>query len=76
MKAKKKESYASIFSAMVEQWNELQLIASFSTFLTDFEDTQISAARLRMKELFNTTKGFGVGQKPSREELHERGRIH
>ena len=44
MKAKKKESYASIFSAMVEQWNELQLIASFSTFLTDFEDAQISAA--------------------------------
>ncbi|HSE16775.1 MAG TPA: hypothetical protein VLB46_06955 [Pyrinomonadaceae bacterium] len=49
-----------------------------TSYLEDLsgEDTQISAARLRMKELFNTTKGFGVGQKPSREELHERGRLH
>ena len=49
-----------------------------TSYLEDLsgEDTQISAARLRMKELFNITKGFGVGQKPSREELHERGRLH
>ena len=49
-----------------------------TSYLEDLngEDTRISAARLRMKELFNTTKGFGVGQKPSREELHERGRLH
>jgi hypothetical protein len=49
-----------------------------TSYLEDLsgENAQISAARLRMKELFNTTKGFGVGQKPSREDLHERGRLH
>lgn len=49
-----------------------------TSYLEDLngEDTRISAARLRMKELFNMTKGFGVGQKTSREELHERGRLH
>lgn len=40
------------------------------------DDARINAARSRMKELFNTTKGFGVGQKPSREEMHERRRFH
>ena len=50
-------------------------VTSYLEDLSD-EDTQISAARVRMKELFNTTKGFGVGQKPSREELHERGRLY
>ena len=39
-------------------------------------DSRIAESRLHMKELFNTTKGFGVGQKPSREELHERERLH
>ena len=38
------------------------------------EDTRVATARSRMKELFNTTRGFGVGQKPSREEMHG-GRI-
>jgi hypothetical protein len=40
------------------------------------EEARINAARSRMKELFNTTKGFGVGQKPSREQMHERRRLH
>ena len=34
------------------------------------------AARARMAELFNATKNFSVGVRPSREEMHERGRIH
>lgn len=40
------------------------------------DETRIDAARSRMKKLFRTTKGFGVGQKPSREEMHERRRFH
>jgi len=39
------------------------------------DDARIAAARSHMKELFTTTKGFGVGQKPSREEMHERGSL-
>jgi len=34
------------------------------------DDARVSGARSRMKELFSTTKGFGVGQKTSREEMH------
>ncbi len=57
---------------------ELSIEEQVTSYLKDLngEDSRIMAARSRMKELFNTTKGFGVGQKPSREELHERGRIH
>ena len=40
------------------------------------DDARISAARSRMMDLFNTTTGFGVGQKPSREQMHERRRLH
>jgi hypothetical protein len=29
-----------------------------------------------MIELFRNTKGFGVGEKLSREEMHERGSVH
>jgi len=49
-----------------------------TSYLEDLggESTEITAARLRMKELFNRTKGFGVGPKPSREDLHERGRLY
>ena len=36
---------------------------------------RIASARDRMKELFDTTSGFGVGQKFSREEMHERGSV-
>ena len=55
---------------------ELSIEEQVTSYLKDLngEDSQIMAARSRMKELFNTTKGFGVGQKPSREELHECGR--
>jgi hypothetical protein len=57
---------------------ELLIEEQVTSYLKDLngEDSQIMAARSRMKELFSATKGFGVGQKPSREELHERGRIH
>ena len=40
------------------------------------DEARINAARSRMKELFETTKGFGVGQKSSREQMHERRRLH
>lgn len=39
-------------------------------------DDDILAARARMAELFNATKNFGVGVRPSREDMHERGNIH
>lgn len=39
------------------------------------DDGRIAAARTRMEELFRTTRGFGVGNKLSREEMHERGSI-
>ena len=40
------------------------------------DDDAISAARTHMAELFNATRNFGVGLKPTREEMHERGSIH
>ena len=57
---------------------ELSIEEQVTSYLKDLngEDSRIITARSRMKELFDMTKGFGVGQKPSREELHERGRIH
>ena len=39
------------------------------------DDEHIAAARSRMKELFSSTTGFVVGQKLSREEMHERGSV-
>jgi hypothetical protein len=39
------------------------------------DDGRIAAARTRMEELFRTTRGFGVGDKLSREEMHERGSV-
>jgi len=39
------------------------------------DDERIAAARAHMKELFSATRGFGVGPKPSRDEMHERGRV-
>lgn len=35
-------------------------------------DEDIVAARTRMADLFATTKNFGVGVRPSREEMHDR----
>jgi len=40
------------------------------------DDDGICAARAHMAELFQATKNFGVGVRPSREEMHERGSIH
>ena len=39
------------------------------------DDERIAVARAHMKDLFNSTKGFGVGRKFSREEMHERGSV-
>jgi len=40
------------------------------------DDDGILAARDHMADLFRTTTNFGVGVRPSREEMHERGSIH
>jgi hypothetical protein len=40
------------------------------------EDDAILDARTRMASLFNATRNFGVGVRPTREEMHERGSIH
>ena len=40
------------------------------------DDDGIRAARAHMAELFQATQNFGVGVRPSREEMHERGSIH
>jgi hypothetical protein len=40
------------------------------------DDDGILAARAHMADLFQTTGNFGVGVRPSREEMHERGSIH
>ncbi len=40
------------------------------------DDDGIRAARVHMAELFRETRNFGVGVRPSREEMHERGSIH
>lgn len=63
-----KESVGDLESALNDQ---------VTTYLKTLngDDQRIAAARGEMKELFNATKGFGVGRKPSREEMHERGSI-
>jgi hypothetical protein len=38
-------------------------------------DQAILAARSHMAELFRTTRNFGVGVRPSPEEMHDRGSI-
>lgn len=40
------------------------------------DDDAIFDARTRMADLFSATRNFGVGVRPSREEMHERGSIH
>jgi len=40
------------------------------------DDDGIVAARAHMADLFRATSNFGVGVRPSREEMHERGSIH
>jgi hypothetical protein len=39
------------------------------------DDDAILDARTRMADLFGATRNFGVGVRPSREEMHERGSI-
>lgn len=40
------------------------------------DDDAVLDARTRMAELFAATRNFGVGVRPTREEMHERGSIH
>ena len=40
------------------------------------DDDGVLAARTHMADLFNATRNFGVGVRPTREEMHERGSIH
>ena len=63
-----KESVDDLESALNER------VTSYLKSLNG-DDERIAAARAHMKDLFNATKGFGVGRKPSREEMHERGNV-
>jgi hypothetical protein len=38
-------------------------------------ETQLAVAKAEMSELFRTVKGFRLGEKIPREELHERGSL-
>lgn len=40
------------------------------------DDATLMAARARMREMFQTVKGFRVEPRIAREELYERGRLH
>lgn len=40
------------------------------------DDDAILNARTHMADLFGATRNFGVGVRPTREEMHERGSIH
>lgn len=40
------------------------------------DDDTIVDARAHMANLFKATRNFGVGVRPSREEMHERGSIY
>jgi hypothetical protein len=40
------------------------------------DDEAVLDARTRMTELFTATRNFGVGVRPSREEMHERRSIY
>jgi hypothetical protein len=40
------------------------------------KDEAIVSARTQMARLFSVTKDFGVGVRPTREEMHERGSFH
>jgi hypothetical protein len=42
----------------------------------DGDDVGVLEARSHMADLFGTTRDFGVGLRPTREEMHERGSIH
>jgi len=40
------------------------------------DEDGIRAARVHMAELFRETRNFGVGLRPTREEMHERGNVY
>lgn len=61
-----KEQVEDLESSLSRQVND------YLEGLNGGSDALIAGARLRMEELFRSTKGFGVGNKPSREEMHER----
>jgi hypothetical protein len=52
-----------------------QHVAEYLEALNGYDDS-ILDARTHMADLFKATKNFGVGVRPSREEMHERGSIH
>ena len=64
-----KLSVADLESSVTEQ------VLSYLQTLNGDDEARIAAARSRMKELFDATSGFGVGQKFSREQMHERGSV-
>jgi hypothetical protein len=53
-----------------------QHVTEYLETLDGDDDAAIVAARTRMAKLFNLTRNFGVGVRPTREEMHERGSIH
>jgi len=40
------------------------------------DDDGVFDARTHMAELFDSTRNFGLGVRPSRDEMHESGSIH
>lgn len=53
-----------------------QRVTEFLESVNGGDDEDLLAARTHMADLFQATKNFGVGVRPSREEMHERGSIH
>ena len=53
-----------------------QHVTEYLETLDGDDDDAIVAARTRMAKLFNLTRNFGVGVRPTRAEMHERGSIH
>jgi len=66
--ARAKESVADLETSVTKQ------VTTYLKALNG-DDERIAAARSELNLLFKSTAGFGVGQKPSREEMHERGRV-
>jgi len=58
------------------------LEADVNQYVTEYletlngDDVGVLEARTHMAKLFGATKNFGVGVRPTREEMHERGSIH
>jgi DNA replication initiation complex subunit (GINS family) len=58
------------------------LEAEVNQYVTEYleslecDDDALLAARTHMEELFDATRNFGVGVRPTREEMHERESLH